>query len=195
MRTELGAKDLLNSRLAYVAVSRGARDAQIFTNDAATLGHELNCDVSMHPRFSKPRSHRLSSSSPPKRTRSVKVLVWACNPDPSRHSPDSSSVAEARPESRPRCARRVRGRRALTPATQPRLIILISGECHQSSWHPVRRARIGCRQPLSRSNWSRVGRFVVAPDNPSSLKSALHQARFKAASCKAVLWSSVDTRA
>jgi len=87
MRTELGAKDLLNSRLAYVAVSRGARDAQIFTNDAATLGHELNCDV-------------------PKRTRSVKVLVWACNPDPSRHSPDSSSVAEARPESRPRFARR-----------------------------------------------------------------------------------------
>jgi hypothetical protein len=106
MRTELGAKDLLNSRLAYVAVSRGARDAQIFTNDAATLGHELNCDVSMHPRFSKPRSHRLSSSSPPKRTRSVKVLVWACNPDPSRQSPDSSSVAEARPESRPRFARR-----------------------------------------------------------------------------------------
>jgi hypothetical protein len=33
MRTELGAKDLLNSRMAYVAVSRGAHDTQIFTND------------------------------------------------------------------------------------------------------------------------------------------------------------------
>ena len=36
--TELGAKDLLNSRMAYVAVSRGAHDAQIFTNNAAALG-------------------------------------------------------------------------------------------------------------------------------------------------------------
>ena len=44
--TELGAKDLLNSRMAYVAVSRGAHDAQIFTNDAAALGHALSRDVS-----------------------------------------------------------------------------------------------------------------------------------------------------
>jgi hypothetical protein len=35
---------------------------------------------------------------------------------------------------------------------------------------------------------SRAGRFVVAPDKPSSLKTVLHPARFKAASCKAVLW-------
>jgi len=47
--TELGAKDLLNSRMAYVAVSRGAHDAQIFTNDAAKLGHELSRDVSLAP--------------------------------------------------------------------------------------------------------------------------------------------------
>jgi conjugative relaxase-like TrwC/TraI family protein len=47
--TELGAKDLLNSRMAYVAISRGAHDAQIFTNDAATLGHELGRDVSRAP--------------------------------------------------------------------------------------------------------------------------------------------------
>ena len=32
--TELGAKDLLNNRMAYVAVSRGAYDAQIFANSA-----------------------------------------------------------------------------------------------------------------------------------------------------------------
>jgi hypothetical protein len=42
---------------------------------------------------------------------------------------------------------------------------------------------------------SRAGRLVVAPDKPWSLKNVLHPARFKAASCKAVLWSSVNTRA
>jgi ATP-dependent exoDNAse (exonuclease V) alpha subunit len=36
--TELGAKDVLNSRMAYVAVSRGAHDVHIFTNDASALG-------------------------------------------------------------------------------------------------------------------------------------------------------------
>ena len=47
--TELGAKDLLNSRMAYVAISRGAHDAQIFTNDATALGHALSHDVSHMP--------------------------------------------------------------------------------------------------------------------------------------------------
>lgn len=44
--TELGAKNLLNSRMAYVAVSRGAQNAQIFTNDASALGKVLSRDVS-----------------------------------------------------------------------------------------------------------------------------------------------------
>jgi hypothetical protein len=44
--TELSAKDLLNSRMAYVAVSRGRYDAHIYTNNAATLGQELSRDVS-----------------------------------------------------------------------------------------------------------------------------------------------------
>ena len=47
--TELSTKDLLNSRMAYVAISRGALDAQIFTNDASTLGQELSRDVSHAP--------------------------------------------------------------------------------------------------------------------------------------------------
>jgi conjugative relaxase-like TrwC/TraI family protein len=47
--TELGAKDLLNSRMAYVAVSRGAHDARIFTNNATALGHKLSRDVSHAP--------------------------------------------------------------------------------------------------------------------------------------------------
>jgi ATP-dependent exoDNAse (exonuclease V) alpha subunit len=47
--TELGAKDLLNNRMAYVSVSRGRYDAQIYTNDASTLGQELSRDVSHSP--------------------------------------------------------------------------------------------------------------------------------------------------
>ena len=44
--TELGAKDLLNNRMAYVSVSRGQWDAQIFTNDRSTLKEALSRDVS-----------------------------------------------------------------------------------------------------------------------------------------------------
>jgi len=44
--TELGAQDLLNNRMAYVAVSRGAYDAQLFTNDREKLGAALGRDVS-----------------------------------------------------------------------------------------------------------------------------------------------------
>ena len=43
------------------------------------------------------------------------------------------SIAEARPVSRPRFARRVRGRRALTLVFAPRLIIQLSGGCQISS--------------------------------------------------------------
>jgi conjugative relaxase-like TrwC/TraI family protein len=44
--TKLVAKDLLNHRMAYVAVSRGASDAQIFTNSRAELGIALGHNVS-----------------------------------------------------------------------------------------------------------------------------------------------------
>jgi ATP-dependent exoDNAse (exonuclease V) alpha subunit len=58
--TELGAKDLLNSRMAYVAVSRGARDAQIFTNNSSALGQELSRDVSHSPAIQQaPVSHAI----------------------------------------------------------------------------------------------------------------------------------------
>jgi hypothetical protein len=43
--TELGAKGLLNNRMAYVAVSRDAYDAQIFTNDREKLGAALGHDA------------------------------------------------------------------------------------------------------------------------------------------------------
>ena len=58
--TELGAKDLLNSRMAYVSVSRGRYDAQIYTNDATTLGQELSRDVSHSPAIQQePGTHKI----------------------------------------------------------------------------------------------------------------------------------------
>jgi ATP-dependent exoDNAse (exonuclease V) alpha subunit len=62
--TELGAKDLLNSRMAYVAISRGAHDAQIFTNDAAKLGHELSRDVSHAPAIQQAPASRAIEQQP-----------------------------------------------------------------------------------------------------------------------------------
>lgn len=44
--TDLPSKDLINNRMAYVAVSRGAFDAQIFTNDRGRLAEALSRDVS-----------------------------------------------------------------------------------------------------------------------------------------------------
>jgi len=62
--TELGAKDLLNSRMAYVAVSRGAHDAQIFTNDATALGSVLSRDVSHVPAIQQPPiSHSIEQAA------------------------------------------------------------------------------------------------------------------------------------
>jgi hypothetical protein len=44
--TEQAHEQLVNSRLAYVSVSRGRYDAQIYTNDAETLGERLSRDLS-----------------------------------------------------------------------------------------------------------------------------------------------------
>jgi ATP-dependent exoDNAse (exonuclease V) alpha subunit len=44
--TDLAAKELLNNRMAYVSVSRGALDAQLFTNDRERLPTALSHDIS-----------------------------------------------------------------------------------------------------------------------------------------------------
>jgi ATP-dependent exoDNAse (exonuclease V) alpha subunit len=44
--TERGGDRLVNQRLAYVAVSRGRYDAQIYTNDSAQLARAISRDVS-----------------------------------------------------------------------------------------------------------------------------------------------------
>jgi hypothetical protein len=53
--------------------------------------------------------------------------------NPRAHSPARSSLAEARPESRPFAAADAAWRSgALTPSFEPRLIIQLSGECEFS---------------------------------------------------------------
>jgi hypothetical protein len=62
--TELRAKELLNSRMAYVSVSRGRYDAQIYTNNAATLGQELSRNVSHSPAIQQePGEHKIESQT------------------------------------------------------------------------------------------------------------------------------------
>lgn len=51
--TNLAAKELLNHRMAYVAISRGQWDAQIFTNNRSALAKVLSRDVS-HSNAYKP---------------------------------------------------------------------------------------------------------------------------------------------
>ena len=55
--TELAAKDLLNNRMAYVSVSRGASDALIFTDDREKLPTVLGHDISKQTA----NSHRISA--------------------------------------------------------------------------------------------------------------------------------------
>ena len=62
--TELGAKDLLNNRMAYVTISRGAHDAQLFTNDRDQLGAALGHDVS-HRSAHAPEVKREQAIQPP----------------------------------------------------------------------------------------------------------------------------------
>jgi ATP-dependent exoDNAse (exonuclease V) alpha subunit len=61
--TELGAKDLLNNRMAYVSVSRGAYDAQIFTNDREKLGHDVS-HSSAHAPEMKPEQKQEQAVTP-----------------------------------------------------------------------------------------------------------------------------------
>jgi ATP-dependent exoDNAse (exonuclease V) alpha subunit len=62
--TDLGAKDLLNNRMAYVAVSRGAHDAQLFTNDReklpGVLGHVVSQQSAHVPQMAKEQAAETS---------------------------------------------------------------------------------------------------------------------------------------
>jgi len=69
--TEQAHDQLVNSRLAYVSVSRGRYDAQIYTNDAEKLGDELSRDVSKqsaleteHEVGGRGQDHAIESAQP-----------------------------------------------------------------------------------------------------------------------------------
>src|SRR5437879_555130 len=59
--TEQAGEKLVNRRLAYVAVSRGRYDAQIYTNDKTSLAEGLGRDVS-HRSAMEPSRESISSA-------------------------------------------------------------------------------------------------------------------------------------
>jgi hypothetical protein len=78
--TEVPAKDLINNRMAYVAVSRGATDAQIFTNDRGRLAETLSRDVSHESAYKvekaiSPVQQDVAQSPQPARTRGMEVGI------------------------------------------------------------------------------------------------------------------------
>jgi ATP-dependent exoDNAse (exonuclease V) alpha subunit len=66
--TELAAKDLLNSRMAYVSISRGQFDAQIFTDSLEklpkALGHDVSHQSAYQPEQSIPKIPAQSVPTP-----------------------------------------------------------------------------------------------------------------------------------
>jgi hypothetical protein len=65
--------ELINTRFAYVAVSRASQDAQIFTNDAAALGQKLSRDVSKSSAVEFKQEQQAERATNPQRTPATDV--------------------------------------------------------------------------------------------------------------------------
>ena len=63
--TELAAKDLLNNRMAYVSISRGQWDAQIFTDSLEKLPKALGHDVSHQSAYKPEQAIGLAQKTMP----------------------------------------------------------------------------------------------------------------------------------
>jgi hypothetical protein len=103
---ELGAKNLLNSRMAHVAVSRGAYDAQLYTNDREKLPQALGHDVSQQSALMP--AMKPEPKITPRQEISRFPRVHGTTTDPALKSvcgtltaPDDGSIARAQPLSRP----------------------------------------------------------------------------------------------
>jgi hypothetical protein len=59
------SRNLINDRLAYVAISRASDDARIYTNDAETLGERLATDSSKTAALTVPREVPYQTGHPP----------------------------------------------------------------------------------------------------------------------------------
>jgi ATP-dependent exoDNAse (exonuclease V) alpha subunit len=75
VETERIGEQLVNRRLAYVAISRGRYDAQIYTNDKTQLGEALSRDVSHRSALRMGGAERSHASAPPARQHTVEVTV------------------------------------------------------------------------------------------------------------------------
>jgi ATP-dependent exoDNAse (exonuclease V) alpha subunit len=73
--TERLGEQLVNRRLAYVAISRGRYDAQIYTNDKTQLGEALSRDVSHPSALRMGSAERSHTPAPPGREPAVEVAV------------------------------------------------------------------------------------------------------------------------
>ena len=69
--TEQAGEKLVNQRLAYVAISRGRYDAQIYTNDKGHLTQQLSRDVSHQVAIESSASHTIESSADAKAERAI----------------------------------------------------------------------------------------------------------------------------
>ena len=102
--TELASKDLLNSRMAYVSVSRGAHDARIFTDNREKLPTALGHDIFEANCPSASDQHRSDNCATAGNFQGP--ATGAHHRSWNRHlehlpAPDNGSVARAQPLSRP----------------------------------------------------------------------------------------------
>ena len=63
VETEQAGEKLVNRRLAYVAVSRGRYDAQMYTNDKSQLTEELSRDISRQTAMDQAHTPKLAAKS------------------------------------------------------------------------------------------------------------------------------------
>jgi len=61
--------ELINTRFAYVSVSRASQDARIYTNDASTLGERLSIDVTKTSAVDLQQVHGQSNGNQPTQTK------------------------------------------------------------------------------------------------------------------------------
>jgi len=71
--SEQAHSELLNSRMAYVSVSRAQFDVQMYTNDAGTLGHALSRDVS-HTSAIQPEGMQQQTPTQPDTARQIEPV-------------------------------------------------------------------------------------------------------------------------
>ncbi len=67
--------ELLNSRMAYVSVSRAQFDVKIYTNDAKTLGQELSRNVTKETALQQQTAIQDKDVSQPVKPQSVGVEI------------------------------------------------------------------------------------------------------------------------